>query len=366
MIERDAPGLWGDPAGERRRRSGLRHAVAGGRGRDRRLPHREHAGQCERCRRGARCDPPGPAPCPRPARGRPPALRRLAALVRRAAVGVAACSGSSRSTSPRPRRRPRAAAAARSRPTARGRTWRRRRSASTPRSSKRRPTAEVGSRTVSWWQATGSSRGVVLPGDERRHRQEVFSATKSFTSTLVGLAVDAGKAQLADRAATWIPEWRDTRRRGDRPRPAEQRLGPVVVDRAGLRGAAARRGPDRFAIGLTQTSAPGTVWAYNNSAIQTLERVVAGTLGADVPAARARPPVRPARHGPHRDDDRPQRPRHDVRGHPLDVPDLAGSARCSSRAAMERTPARVRAAGCRRRPARRPPRSTRATGCCGG
>ena len=44
--------------------------------------------------------------------------------------------------------------------------------------------------------------------------------------------------------------------------------------------------PDKtaFAVGLTQTSAPGTVWAYNNSAIQTLERVVAGTLGADVPA----------------------------------------------------------------------------------
>ena len=45
-----------------------------------------------------------------------------------------------------------------------------------------------------------------------------------------------------------------------------------------------RRTEQRFAIGLTQTSAPGTVWAYNNAAIQTLERVVAGTLGTDVPA----------------------------------------------------------------------------------
>ena len=37
-----------------------------------------------------------------------------------------------------------------------------------------------------------------------------------------------------------------------------------------------------FAIGLKQTSAPGTVWAYNNSADQTLERVLEQATGEDV------------------------------------------------------------------------------------
>jgi CubicO group peptidase (beta-lactamase class C family) len=44
------------------------------------------------------------------------------------------------------------------------------------------------------------------------------------------------------------------------------------------------RAPDRtaFAIGLPQATPPGRVWAYNNSAIQTLQRVLQRATGEDV------------------------------------------------------------------------------------
>ena len=39
-------------------------------------------------------------------------------------------------------------------------------------------------------------------------------------------------------------------------------------------GLLAARDRTAFAIGLGQAAAPGTVWAYNNSAVQTLDRVL--------------------------------------------------------------------------------------------
>src|SRR4051812_30238775 len=41
--------------------------------------------------------------------------------------------------------------------------------------------------------------------------QDVFSATKSFASTLVGIAQDEGDLRLSDRASRWIPQWRGTK-----------------------------------------------------------------------------------------------------------------------------------------------------------
>ena len=58
----------------------------------------------------------------------------------------------------------------------------------------------------------------------------------------------------------------------------------LAIDYVQLIGAADRTA---FAVGLTQASPPGTVWAYNNSAIQTLQRVLQGATGQD-PVAFAR------------------------------------------------------------------------------
>ena len=126
------------------------------------------------------------------------------------------------------------------------------------------------------WQFNNTSRAST---------QNVFSVTKSVTSTLVGIAQDDGDLNIDDSASKWIPEWRGT--------PAEAvtvrdllandsgRAWSVVIDYSQLLSA-----PDEtaFAVGLPQTDPPGTVWAYNNSAIQTLQRVLQNATGQDVVA----------------------------------------------------------------------------------
>jgi CubicO group peptidase (beta-lactamase class C family) len=115
--------------------------------------------------------------------------------------------------------------------------------------------------------------------------QEVFSVTKSITSTLVGIAQDEGDLHVTDSASKWIDEWRGTPAAAVTVRDLlsndSGRAWSTRIDYVRLLHA-----PDRtaFAVGLRQTSAPGEVWAYNNSAIQTLQRVLAKATGQDVVA----------------------------------------------------------------------------------
>ena len=44
--------------------------------------------------------------------------------------------------------------------------------------------------------------------------QDVYSATKSFASTLVGIAQDDGDLRISDRASKWIAAWRGTPSQG--------------------------------------------------------------------------------------------------------------------------------------------------------
>jgi CubicO group peptidase (beta-lactamase class C family) len=113
--------------------------------------------------------------------------------------------------------------------------------------------------------------------------QDVFSVTKSVSSTLVGIAQDDGDLRITDSSSKWIPEWRNT--------PADAvKVRDVLSNDSGRQWSLAVdylqliRAPDRtaFAVGLQQTSAPGTVWAYNNSAIQTLQPVLEGATKGDV------------------------------------------------------------------------------------
>src|SRR5689334_2870292 len=47
-------------------------------------------------------------------------------------------------------------------------------------------------------------------GTNANTTQDVYSATKSFTSTLVGIAQDEGKLSIDEPAAKWIPAWNGT------------------------------------------------------------------------------------------------------------------------------------------------------------
>jgi CubicO group peptidase (beta-lactamase class C family) len=105
--------------------------------------------------------------------------------------------------------------------------------------------------------------------------QEVFSATKSVTSVLVGMAQADGALSIGDSASRWIPEWVGT--------PAEAVTVRNLLSNDSGRFWSFRSDygkmlsiDDRtaYGIGLDQGDPPGTIWAYNNAAIQTLEQVL--------------------------------------------------------------------------------------------
>jgi CubicO group peptidase (beta-lactamase class C family) len=113
--------------------------------------------------------------------------------------------------------------------------------------------------------------------------QNIYSATKSVTSVLIGIAQDDGVLHLGDSASKWIPEWKGTPAQAVTIRDLlsmdSGREWSVRVDYAQLLRA---RDRTSFAVGLKQQRPPGQVWAYNNSAVQTLQRVLQRATGQDV------------------------------------------------------------------------------------
>ena len=113
--------------------------------------------------------------------------------------------------------------------------------------------------------------------------REVFSITKSVTSTLVGIAVRDGDLRLDDRVARYVPQWRGTASATVTVRNLlandSGRFWSLQSDYADLLAARSRTA---YAIGLPQQHAPGTAWAYNNAAIQVLERVLERSTGMGV------------------------------------------------------------------------------------
>lgn len=115
--------------------------------------------------------------------------------------------------------------------------------------------------------------------------QEIFSATKSVSGVLVGIADDLGLLDIDDPASTHLTEWQGT--------PSEDvtirslltntsgRYWDFTTDYVDMTGADDRSG---FAIALDQQHEPDTVWVYNNAAIQTLEEVLERATGQDVEA----------------------------------------------------------------------------------
>lgn len=113
--------------------------------------------------------------------------------------------------------------------------------------------------------------------------REVYSITKSVTSTLVGIAVRDGDLRLDDRVARYVPQWRGTAAATVTVRNLlandSGRFWSLQSDYADLLAARSRTA---YAIGLPQQHAPGTTWAYNNAAIQVLERVLERSTGMGV------------------------------------------------------------------------------------
>lgn len=116
--------------------------------------------------------------------------------------------------------------------------------------------------------------------DEPDTAHEVFSVTKSFTSLVVGIAADDGLLDPAESASRFVTEWQDTPAAevsiADLLSNTSGREWSLAIDYGEMVGSADHTG---FAIDLDQPDPPGSVWVYNNSAIQTLDRVVAEATG---------------------------------------------------------------------------------------
>lgn len=121
-------------------------------------------------------------------------------------------------------------------------------------------------------------------GTDERSTRASYSITKSVTAILVGIAADDGALDLDDKAAEYIPAWRGTA-------AAEVTIRDLLSNDSGRQwdydtdyGQMIRRAPDKsaFAVDLGQDAAPGKVWAYNNSGVQTLEVVLEEATGEDV------------------------------------------------------------------------------------
>lgn len=119
-------------------------------------------------------------------------------------------------------------------------------------------------------------------GTDAGSAQEVFSVTKSHTSTLVGIAQADGDLDVDDRASEYIDAWVGT---DSEDVTIENLLSndsgrewSLALDYGQLPGQ-----PDlaAFATGLGQDAAPGESWAYNNAAIQTLDVVLREATGQD-------------------------------------------------------------------------------------
>lgn len=136
-----------------------------------------------------------------------------------------------------------------------------------------------------YWNGTGAGS-----------TQEVWSATKSYTSTLVGMAQADGDLSIDDRASKYIPQWQGTPSESVTVRNLLSNDSGRHYDQKTDYGDMALLAPDKtaFAIGLGQDAPPGTVWRYNNSAIQTLSAVLRAATGrsaSDLAAERLLSPI---------------------------------------------------------------------------
>lgn len=127
-------------------------------------------------------------------------------------------------------------------------------------------------------------------GTDETSRHQIFSITKSYTSTLVGIAQDEGLLDIDDPASKYIPEWVGT--------PSEtvtirQMLGMVsgrdpitVIDPEVLAEYFGSPDLTAYALGRDQLLPPGWLWALSEGDIQPLDAILENVTGMQ-PAAYA-------------------------------------------------------------------------------
>ena len=117
-------------------------------------------------------------------------------------------------------------------------------------------------------------------GTPRTTARQVFSVTKSIASTLVGIAVRDGDLALDDPVADYVPEWAGTDSADVTVRDLlSNTSGRYWSESTDYHDLAYAQDRTQYAVDLPQEHPRGTVWAYNNAAIQVLDRVLATATG---------------------------------------------------------------------------------------
>jgi CubicO group peptidase (beta-lactamase class C family) len=113
--------------------------------------------------------------------------------------------------------------------------------------------------------------------------QEAFSVTKSYSSTLVGIAEADGALDIDDPASDYITEWQGTDSEDVTIRNLlSNDSGRFWSFESDYRQLIRAEDQDAYAVGLDQAAPPGETWEYNNAAIQTLSVVLEEATGEPV------------------------------------------------------------------------------------
>ncbi len=122
-------------------------------------------------------------------------------------------------------------------------------------------------------------------GHDAHSKDPSWSIAKSYTSALVGIAIDRGDiAGLDQSAADFVPEWRGTDR-------AAITIRHLVSMTSGLKWdvfedyvslATIAKDDTAFAIHRPLAHPPGAAWTYDNGGVQVLERVFRAATGGTI------------------------------------------------------------------------------------
>jgi len=108
-----------------------------------------------------------------------------------------------------------------------------------------------------------------------------WSVAKSYTSAVVGVAIDRGDIPSAESSASeWIPEWRDGSHEdisvGDLLSMSSGLRFDMIADNVTMPLASDMTS---LAISAPADNPPGAIWEYNNHSVQALEPVLRGATG---------------------------------------------------------------------------------------
>jgi len=122
-------------------------------------------------------------------------------------------------------------------------------------------------------------------GSSASAKNPSWSIAKSYTSTLVGIAIDRGDIKSLDQsAADFVPEWKGTDRESITIRN-------LVSMTSGLEWSAFEdyvslatfaKDDTTFAIDRKLANPPGSKWTYDNGSVQVIERVFRSATGKSI------------------------------------------------------------------------------------